>query len=105
MSRNTSASRVFVNVYDLDGNNDTLYPIGLGFYHSGLQINSEEYTFGGGSGIFCHEPKVIISLIFIYINYLLILFYILYRMHLVLIFVNQYILVILKVHQEILKQY
>jgi len=37
---------VFLNVYDLHENNDTFYPIGLGFYHSGVQIGRDEYTFG-----------------------------------------------------------
>mmetsp|Transcript_6182 Transcript_6182/g.9322 ORF Transcript_6182/g.9322 Transcript_6182/m.9322 type:complete len:220 (+) Transcript_6182:18-677(+) len=39
---------VTVNVYDLPGQtttNNNLYPLGLGFYHSGVQINEYEYSF------------------------------------------------------------
>jgi hypothetical protein len=43
---NTQQQEVFLNVYDLHENNDTFYPIGLGFYHSGVQIGRDEYTFG-----------------------------------------------------------
>lgn len=39
-------SKVILNVYDLQENNDIYYPWGLGFYHSGVQIGREEYTFG-----------------------------------------------------------
>ncbi len=39
-------STVYLNVYDLHDNNAILYPWGLGFYHSGVQIGREEYTFG-----------------------------------------------------------
>ena len=38
--------KIYLNVYDLHENNDTLYPLGLGFYHSGVQIDRDEYTFG-----------------------------------------------------------
>lgn len=80
-----SNNQVFLNVYDLHENNDMLYPWGLGFYHSGVQIGREEYTFGkiiqwhsqcdhllthslsflslslllaSSAGIFTHNPKV-----------------------------------------------
>ena len=46
-----------LNVYDLNESNSYLYPLGLGFYHSGVVIGSTEYTFGSGSGIFNHSPK------------------------------------------------
>lgn len=41
-----SNSKIYLNVYDLNENNDIYYPWGLGFYHSGLQVGREEYTFG-----------------------------------------------------------
>ncbi|KAJ1443403.1 hypothetical protein B484DRAFT_389526 [Ochromonadaceae sp. CCMP2298] len=37
---------VFLNVYDLHENNDMLFPLGLGAYHSGVQVGRTEYTFG-----------------------------------------------------------
>ena len=80
-------NEVYLNVYDLNDNNEYLYHIGLGFYHTGVQIGREEYTFGkfivfvyysqfgtyitisitiaisaAGSGIFSHEPKVKLNL-------------------------------------------
>lgn len=42
----TGNSSIILNVYDLHENNDIFYPWGLGFYHSGVQIGREEYTFG-----------------------------------------------------------
>jgi hypothetical protein len=50
-------SDVYLNVYDLYENNDSLYPFGLGLYHSGVQIDGKEYTFAAESGIFSHSPK------------------------------------------------
>lgn len=44
MSRDTG--KVYLNVYDLHENNDMLYPIGLGLFHSGVQVGNVEYTFG-----------------------------------------------------------
>lgn len=41
-----NGSEIYLNVYDLDDNNAILYPWGLGFYHSGVQVGREEYTFG-----------------------------------------------------------
>mmetsp|Transcript_10590 Transcript_10590/g.14942 ORF Transcript_10590/g.14942 Transcript_10590/m.14942 type:complete len:277 (-) Transcript_10590:42-872(-) len=53
---------VRINLYDLSPTNDCLYPVGLGFYHSGVELNGVEYTFGsGGSGIFEMVPKEIPS--------------------------------------------
>jgi hypothetical protein len=43
---NVSNSKIYLNVYDLNDNNEILYPWGLGMYHSGVQIGREEYTFG-----------------------------------------------------------
>jgi hypothetical protein len=69
---------VFINVYDLHESNDTFYSWGIGMYHSGVQIghfhvfdlkninylfnfylflDDKEYTFGGGGGIFTHQPR------------------------------------------------
>lgn len=47
-----------LNIYDLSPANDYLFPIGLGLYHSGLEISGREYSYGsGGSGIFETSPK------------------------------------------------
>ena len=51
------SNRVVLNVYDLHENNDLLLPLGLGLFHSGVQINSAEYTFASGGGVFSTEPK------------------------------------------------
>ena len=52
-----TASQVLLNVYDLNDVNETLYPLGLGMYHSGVQIGGNEFTFASGSGIFSHDPR------------------------------------------------
>jgi len=49
--------RVYVNVYDLTGANEALYQIGLGTYHSGIEVHGTEYTFAGGAGVFSHLPQ------------------------------------------------
>mmetsp|Transcript_33071 Transcript_33071/g.29309 ORF Transcript_33071/g.29309 Transcript_33071/m.29309 type:complete len:186 (-) Transcript_33071:34-591(-) len=53
--------KIMLNVYDLSPANKYLYSIGLGFYHTGIEINGKEYSFGGspemaGTGIFDNEP-------------------------------------------------
>jgi hypothetical protein len=52
-----SSSRVLINVYDLNEMNDSLYGLGLGMYHSGVQIGGLEWTFAGGAGIYSDSPK------------------------------------------------
>eukprot|EP01080_Neovahlkampfia_damariscottae_P005332 gene5332-9141_t len=54
-TRTNKGTKIYVNVYDLS-NNDFLYPMGLGFYHSGLQIEETEYSFSQ-QGVFGSEPK------------------------------------------------
>ena len=55
--RQRAAEPVTLNVYDLSPANDNgLHAIGLGFYHSGLEVHGKEYTFSS-SGIFYHSPK------------------------------------------------
>ena len=34
-------------IYDLSPANKYLYSIGLGFYHTGVEFNGKEYSFGG----------------------------------------------------------
>lgn len=39
---------LFLNVYDLNPQfNQTCFNLGLGFYHSGIEIGSTQYTFAG----------------------------------------------------------
>ncbi|KAL2462782.1 PPPDE putative thiol peptidase family protein [Forsythia ovata] len=52
---------VYLNVYDLTSINGYAYWLGLGVYHSGIQVHGVEYAFGAHenstSGIFEGEPK------------------------------------------------
>nr|XP_043607800.1 deSI-like protein At4g17486 isoform X1 [Erigeron canadensis] len=52
---------VFLNVYDLTSINGYAYWLGLGVYHSGVQVHGMEYAFGSHeretTGIFEGEPK------------------------------------------------
>ena len=57
------ATPVIVNVYDLskqhaDQFNDYVHELGLGFYHSGIEVNGVEYSFGSGAGVFTCTPQV-----------------------------------------------
>lgn len=44
-------------MYDLYGGNDALAPLGLGFYHTGIEVHGSEYSYGGGGGVFRHSPR------------------------------------------------
>ena len=46
----TSKEMVYLNVYDLHQANDYLHPLGVGAYHSGVEIGGKEWTFAGGEG-------------------------------------------------------
>ncbi|KAJ8774214.1 hypothetical protein K2173_009645 [Erythroxylum novogranatense] len=52
---------VYLNVYDLTPVNGYAYWLGLGVYHSGVQVHGVEYAFGAhensSTGIFEGEPK------------------------------------------------
>ncbi|XP_008445255.1 deSI-like protein At4g17486 [Cucumis melo] len=52
---------VYLNVYDLTPINGYAYWLGLGVYHSGVQVHGVEYAFGAhehaSTGIFEVEPK------------------------------------------------
>ena len=51
------SSQVKLNVYDLSPVNEFGHPVGLGVFHSGLEVDGREYTFAGGGGIFDHDPR------------------------------------------------
>ena len=50
-------TRVFLNLYDLHNCNGIMRAVGLGVYHSGVEVHDNEWTFAGGGGVFPHEPK------------------------------------------------
>ncbi|KAL6584907.1 hypothetical protein OROMI_004196 [Orobanche minor] len=64
--KNTVAKRgsvaVHLNVYDLSSMNGYAYWLGLGVYHSGVEVHGVEYAFGAHeyptTGIFEGEPKI-----------------------------------------------
>ena len=55
--RALAPTRVFVNVYDLSPYNESMRPLGIGVYHSGLEVQGVEYTFASGAGIISHAPR------------------------------------------------
>ncbi|GMH11913.1 hypothetical protein Nepgr_013754 [Nepenthes gracilis] len=59
--RRTGSVPVYLNVYDLTPINGYAYWLGLGVYHSGVQVHGVEYAFGAHdhatSGVFEVEPK------------------------------------------------
>lgn len=56
-ARRAKPTKVYANVYDLNPQNEYLYHVGLGAYHTGLEVHGVEWTFASGSGIFSHAPK------------------------------------------------
>ncbi|ERN08454.1 hypothetical protein AMTRI_Chr12g237240 [Amborella trichopoda] len=59
--RKAGAAPVYLNVYDLTPINGYAYWLGLGIYHSGVQVHGVEYAFGAhehsSTGIFETEPR------------------------------------------------
>lgn len=53
----SSSPQVKLNVYDLSPVNEFGHAVGLGVFHSGLEVDGREYTFAGGGGIFDHDPR------------------------------------------------
>ncbi|KAG6556190.1 hypothetical protein Mapa_002131 [Marchantia paleacea] len=63
-SDGTSASNrvpIYLNVYDLTPMNGYVYWVGLGIFHSGIEVHGLEYAFGAhdfsSSGVFEVEPR------------------------------------------------
>ena len=50
-------TKVFLNVYDLHPQNESLHGLGFGIYHSGVEISGREYSFANGTGIFEIHPR------------------------------------------------
>ncbi|KAK9145043.1 hypothetical protein Sjap_004946 [Stephania japonica] len=59
--RNPRFAPVYLNVYDLHPINGSIHWLGLGLYHSGIQVHGVEYEFGGhdspSTGIFRGKPR------------------------------------------------
>ncbi|XP_057522874.1 deSI-like protein sdu1 isoform X2 [Amaranthus tricolor] len=59
--KKTGVVPVYLNVYDLTPINGYAYWLGLGIYHSGVQVHEVEYAFGAHdhakTGVFEVEPK------------------------------------------------
>ena len=55
--RREAETSCLLNIYDLHEYNQHLYGLGLGMYHSGVEIGGVEYTFSSGSGVFNHAPR------------------------------------------------
>ncbi|MQM14656.1 hypothetical protein Taro_047586 [Colocasia esculenta] len=58
---NGGRTHLYLNVYDLTPVNNYLYWVGLGVFHSGIEVHGMEYGFGAheypSSGVFEVEPK------------------------------------------------
>nr|CUU97667.1 hypothetical transcript [Hymenolepis microstoma] len=58
---NSQSSPVIVNVYDMSSLNEYISSIGLGVYHTGVEVYEREYCYSGhqlgGSGIFEMIPR------------------------------------------------
>jgi len=50
---------VILNIYDMHKINNCLWKIGLGIYHSGVEIYGKEYSYNSNNGIFYIKPKSI----------------------------------------------
>jgi deubiquitinase DESI2 len=59
-----STTKVYLNVYDLAPVNECLHPVGLGMYHTGVEVLGSEYTFASQAGVFQHTPKEVPQAVF-----------------------------------------
>ncbi|KAJ8774393.1 hypothetical protein K2173_012467 [Erythroxylum novogranatense] len=60
-TEDSNGGMLYLNVYDISPANNYLYWVGLGIFHSGIEVNGMEYGFGAHeyptSGVFEVEPK------------------------------------------------
>uniref|UniRef100_K3WX62 PPPDE domain-containing protein n=1 Tax=Globisporangium ultimum (strain ATCC 200006 / CBS 805.95 / DAOM BR144) TaxID=431595 RepID=K3WX62_GLOUD len=57
MAPRTALTPVYLNIYDLTPANGYISALGFGFFHSGIEIAGDEYSFASGAGIFTSTPK------------------------------------------------
>ena len=56
--RQPAGVTVKLNVYDLDSpGNEFLSALGLGLYHTGVEVDGREYSYGAGYGIGDARPR------------------------------------------------
>ena len=55
-SRPRAAETVVLNVYRMNAGAEWLESLGIGLYHSGLEVHGKEWTFSSG-GVFSHAPR------------------------------------------------
>ena len=67
LKQQTNDKQIYLNVYDLTEYNYYLHSLGVGAYHSGIQIGNSEYAFGSHNGL--NSNLILIKLTF-YINLL-----------------------------------
>ncbi|DBA04204.1 TPA: hypothetical protein N0F65_004312 [Lagenidium giganteum] len=48
---------VVLNIYDLSEANEYILALGLGLFHTGVEIAGDEYSFASGAGIFTCPPR------------------------------------------------
>ncbi|CAH0479510.1 unnamed protein product [Peronospora belbahrii] len=53
----TPRTAVTLNIYDLVEANEYIAPLGLGIFHSGVEIAGEEFSYASGAGIFSSRPR------------------------------------------------
>ena len=58
MFTSSSPVAIVLNVYDINPNNNTLSAIGVGIYHTGIEINNFEYSFGPSAGVVRTRPRL-----------------------------------------------
>lgn len=46
-----------INIAPPNPQNDYTTPLGVGFFHTGVEVHGVEWTFGGGGGIMSHTPR------------------------------------------------
>ncbi|TYZ60908.1 hypothetical protein PybrP1_008165 [[Pythium] brassicae (nom. inval.)] len=57
MAPRSAQTPVVLNVYDLSPANDYVSALGVGLFHSGIEIAGDEYSFASGAGIFTTTPR------------------------------------------------
>mmetsp|Transcript_23941 Transcript_23941/g.54016 ORF Transcript_23941/g.54016 Transcript_23941/m.54016 type:complete len:266 (-) Transcript_23941:165-962(-) len=48
---------VRVNIYDLHECNESLRAVGIGLYHSGVEVHGKEWAYSARNGVFAHTPQ------------------------------------------------